>query len=469
MVKTRRFSIRSRVTAPAKAVFTWHGRPGALERLTPPWEKVEVVERPDGIRKGSRTILRIRVGPFRRRWVGVFHDVEPGRRFRDEQVKGPFSRWLHTHSFEPEGESACCLEDRIEYVLPLGPVGNLLGNGYTQRKLRRLFAYRHAVTAADLERHLRISVPHPLRIAVSGSTGLVGTSVANFMIAGGHKVSRLVRKEPRPGQDEVFWDPSGGTIDRAGLEGLDAVVHLAGENIASGRWSESRKSKIRDSRVEGTRLLCEALSSLNSPPRVLVSASAIGYYGNRDNEVLDETSPPGSGFLAEVSKRWEEATAPASQAGIRVVNLRVGVVLSARGGALPRMLPPFRIGLGGRLGTGRQVMSWIGLDDLVGIIHFALVTATLSGPVNATAPSSITNAEFTRTLGRILRRATPFPVPAPILRALLGEMGEELLLSGARVRPLRLEEAGFRFYHPELEGALRFELGRLEGGQAHGT
>ena len=459
-MKTRRFSIKTSIAAPAHEVFDWHVRPGAFERLTPPWERVEVMERPVRVGKGSRMVLRVRHGPFRSRWVAVIRHVETGRRFQDEQVKGPFHRWIHTHAFEPEGESSCGLEDTIDYALPLGPLGNLLAASHTRRRLHRLFTYRHAVTAADLERHSGTWVPHPLHVAVSGSTGLVGSSFADFMTSGGHRLSRLVRREPRPGRDEIFWDPSTGTMDRAGLEGLDAVVHLAGENIASSRWTDSKQSRIRESRVAGTRLLCETLAALRSPPRVLVSASAIGYYGDRGSEILDETSPPGKGFLAEVGKAWEEATTPARRAGIRVVNLRIGVVLGARGGALKRMLFPFRLGLGGRLGNGRQRMSWIALDDLLGVIHFALVTATLTGPVNAVTPSSVTNGEFTRVLGRILGRPTPFPVPAPVLRMLLGEMAEELLLSSARVRPLRLEEARFRFFHPELEGALRFELGR---------
>jgi uncharacterized protein (TIGR01777 family) len=238
------------------------------------------------------------------------------------------------------------------------------------------------------------------------------------------------------------------------------VVHLAGENVAAGRWSLARKERIRSSRVEGTRLIAEALAGLDRPPPVWVNASAIGFYGDRGDERLDETSAPGDGFLAETCVAWEAATAAARAAGVRVVLLRIGIVLDAKGGALARMLTPFRWGLGGRLGHGRQFMSWITLDDLVGVLRRALVDGGLEGAVNAVAPRPVTNAEFTRTLGRVLRRPTLLPAPALAIRLLLGEMGQELLLAGARVRSAELERCGFEFRHGQLEGALRAVLER---------
>jgi uncharacterized protein (TIGR01777 family) len=301
-----------------------------------------------------------------------------------------------------------------------------------------------------------------LRVAVSGAGGLIGSALVRAMVAEGHEIRRLVRR-PSADRTEVSWDPTAGTVDAEGLEGLDAVVHLAGENIASGRWTAARKETIRASRVGGTRSLCDALARLEAPPGVIVSASAIGYYGDRGEELLDETSPPGKGFFPGVGQAWEAATSGAEKAGIRVVKLRIGVVLSGSGGALARMLPPFRLGLGGRLGSGRQYMSWIALDDLVAAIRFAIDTPSLRGPVNATAPEAVTNADFTRTLGRVLGRPTPFPIPGPALRVLAGGMADEALLSSARVRPRRLQESGFRFLHPDLDGALRFELGRQAG------
>ena len=298
-----------------------------------------------------------------------------------------------------------------------------------------------------------------IRVAVSGAGGLIGSAFARLMTAEGHEIRRLVRRPP-VGPTEVSWDPISGKVNAEKLDGLDAVVHLAGENIASGRWTASRKERIRASRVDATRLLSDALARLETPPGVMVSASAIGYYGNRGDERLDETSPPGQGFFPEVGRAWEAAASGAEKAGIRVVKLRIGVVLSGNGGALSRMLPPFRLGLGGRLGSGRQFISWIALDDLVAAIRFAIDTPTLSGPVNATAPEAVTNEVFTRTLGRVLGRPTPLPVPAFALRLVVGQMADEALLSSARVRPRKLQEFGFSFRHPHLEAALRFELGR---------
>jgi uncharacterized protein (TIGR01777 family) len=298
------------------------------------------------------------------------------------------------------------------------------------------------------------------RFVVTGSSGLIGSSLRAFLENAGHRVDRVVRTAPRPGTNDIPWDPAGESIDRHALEGVDAVVHLAGDNIAAGRWTAKRKESIRRSRVDGTRFLCETLAGLDRRPQVLIAASAIGYYGDRADAVMTEESSPGNGFLAEVCRAWEDATAPARMADIRTVNLRIGVVLSAAGGALAKMLTPFKLGLGGKLGTGRQYMSWIALDDLVGIIAHLIFTDDLSGPVNAVAPSPVTNAEFTKTLGRVLSRPTIFAVPASMVRLAFGEMGRELLLASTRVEPAKVQATDFEFRYPTLEPALRAELGR---------
>ena len=397
-MKTERFRYRTRINAPAEEVFRWHTRPGALERLTPPWEPVEVIERTGGINNGDRVVLRIRLGPFSQRWVAEHCDYVEGRQFRDIQREGPFARWEHTHRFEPNGPTACYLEDRIEYALPFGALGQWGGRTFVQRKLERMFHYRHQVTAADVTAHTRYA-QKPLKILLSGASGLVGSALVPFLLAGGHQVIRLVRGEPRPGMPEVHWDPVRGVPDLSRLEGMDAVIHLAGENIAAGRWTAERKARIRDSRVRGTKTLSEALAQLVLPPKVFISASAIGYYGDRGDEVLHEDSPPGENFLAEVCKAWEAATDSAEKKGIRVVHLRIGLVLSGTGGALAKMLIPFKLGVGGTIGSGQQYVSWISIDDLVGIIHHALMTETLSGAVNAVTPNPITNSEMTKTMG----------------------------------------------------------------------
>ncbi len=296
-----------------------------------------------------------------------------------------------------------------------------------------------------------------MQVVVSGSTGLIGSALVSTLSAGGHAVTRLVRSEPRAGQAEVHWAPAAGTIDHARLEGMDGVVHLAGENIA-GRWTPAKKAQIRASRVQGTRLLANALTRLEKPPRVLISASAMGYYGDRGEEVLREDGPSGSGFLAEVCREWEAAAVLAEQKGIRVVCLRTGMVLSSAGGALARMLTPFKMGLGGKIGNGRQYMSWIALDDLVGIIVHALGTETLRGAANAASPNPVTNRDFTKTLGRVLRRPTLFPLPAFVARLAFGEMAQELLLYSIRLEPARILATGYQFRFPELERALHYLL-----------
>ncbi len=299
-----------------------------------------------------------------------------------------------------------------------------------------------------------------MNVLVSGSTGLVGTAVVKSLTADGHRVTRLVRTSGASGAAAITWDPVAKRLPTPALEGLDAVVHLAGENIAKGRWNAAKKGKIRDSRVLGTRVLCEALSKLVEPPKVLISASAIGYYGSRGDRVMREESRPGDDFLAEVCRDWEAATKPAEARGIRVVHLRIGVVMAREGGALHKMLTPFQLGAGGLIGSGQQYVSWVALDDVAGMVQHALVTDSLAGPVNAVAPSSVTNHEFTKTLGRVLKRPTVFPMPKPVVQAMFGEMGDALLLSSTRVEPTRLVESGYAFRYPELEGALRHILGR---------
>ena len=298
-----------------------------------------------------------------------------------------------------------------------------------------------------------------LHVVVSGASGLIGSALLSRLTGRGHRVSRLVRRSA--GAGEISWDPSRGVLDPADLEGVDAVVHLAGENVGA-RWTAARKQRIRSSRVAGTKLLSETVARLRRRPAVLVSASAIGIYGDRGDETLTEASGLGNGdrdFLVSVTQEWEAAADPARAAGIRVVHPRFGVVLSPDGGALARLLLPFRLGLGGRLGSGSQWMSWISIDDTIGAIEQALSNPGLNGPVNVTAPEPVTNREFTRTLGRVLSRPTLFSVPAAALRLALGEMAQSTVLASARVLPTKLVEVGYRFTQPSLEAALRHVLG----------
>ena len=297
-----------------------------------------------------------------------------------------------------------------------------------------------------------------MKVLISGATGLIGSALIPALESGGHEVSRLTRS-PASSED-VGWDPSSGRIDASRLEGHDAVVHLAGESIGEGRWTPEKKRRILESRREGTRLLAETIAGLPEPPEVLVSASAVGYYGDRGNELLREESEPGSDFLAEVCRAWEAAADPAREAGIRVVHPRNGIVLSTEGGALARTLPIFKLGGGGRIGSGRQWWSWVAIDDVAGAYVHAITEDSLEGPLNVGSPNPLTNAEYTRVLGRVLNRPTVFPLPAPAARLVLGEVADALLLASQRVEPAKLRESGYEFRYPELEGALRHLIGR---------
>lgn len=297
-----------------------------------------------------------------------------------------------------------------------------------------------------------------MKTLVSGATGLVGKALTKSLTNDGHEVVRLVRRERSPGSLEIEWHPDQGRIDAQHLEGLDAVVHLAGESIAAGRWSDARKRSIRESRTKGTSLLSESLASLSQPPKVFLSASAIGYYGNRGDELLKEISAPGSDFLADVCVKWEAATKPAVEKGIRTVCTRFGIILDSDGGALAKMLTPFRMGIGGKVGDGTQWMSWIVLEDVVAALKFLIADESTSGPVNIVTPNPVTNSEFTRTLGRTLARPTIFPMPAFGARLAFGEMADALLLSSQKVEPSVLQDKGFRFSWPTLAPALKHIL-----------
>lgn len=451
------FIKRSRLPVSAEQAFRWHARPGAFERLAPPWVRIKVLEHPQNLSNG-RAVLSVPVGPFRPRWIAEHQDCIEGRQFRDVQVSGPFAAWAHTHAFEPLGPTECMLEDRIEYTPPGGSLGRWLGGGYIRRQLERLFAYRHTITHNDL----RAAGGSTMKILISGSTGLIGSELVPFLTAGGHEVVRLTRKPHGGREREILWSPGEGTLSVADVEGFDAVIHLAGEPIAASRWTRAQKARIYDSRVQSTKLLSETLARLERPPQVLLNASAIGFYGSRGDKELDESSATGTGFLAEVCRDWEAATVPAETKGIRVCRTRFGVILSPKGGALAKMLTPFKLGMGGRLGDGRQFMSWIAIDDVVHALHHLLVNASIAGAVNFVGPAPVTNAEFTKVLGRVLSRPTVVPLPAFGARMAFGEMADELLLTSQRVQPRKLRESGYEFLFPTLEEALRHVLGKTQ-------
>lgn len=440
------------VDHPREEVWQWHTRPGAMRRLVPPWQPMSVVSESASLADGV-AVLGL---PGGLRWVAR-HDPAayvPGSRFADELSSHGLAswpprvigRWRHTHTFSDAG-AATRVHDSVDTVVPAAA-------------LRATFAYRHRQLSDDLAAHRRAAVAgvEPLVIAITGATGLVGSALSAFLTTGGHRVVRLVRG-PAHGGDERRWDPRDPAPDL--LTGVDAVVHLAGASIA-GRFTDAHRAAIRDSRIEPTRHLAAVAASAPDGPRIFVSASAIGYYGfDRGDTQLTEDSSRGDGFLADVVTDWEAATAPAADAGLRVVMVRTGIVQSAAGGTLRLLRPLFAAGLGGRLGTGRQWLSWIDLDDLIDVYHRVLYDDRFSGPVNAVGPDPVRNTDYTRELAGLLHRPALLPVPGLGPRVLLGQQGaRELAEASQRVVPSKLLAAAHPFRHPHIRDALAHQLGR---------
>jgi hypothetical protein len=445
----------------ADDLFRWHERQGAFQRLAPPWADVRI-RRMDGIRDGDVAEFDLHPAPIGPgiRWKAVHQDYAPGQGFTDVQASGPFARWTHRHSMESNADGTSRLVDAIDYALPAGPLGNLAAGRVIRSELERQFAYRHRTTHADLTMHQTYDLA-PMRIAITGASGLIGTALTAMLQGGGHTVLPITRSEENKDPDAIFWQPRQGVIESEKLEGLDAVIHLAGENIFALRWTDEKKERILQSRLQGTELLAKTLAGLDAPPKTLLSASAIGIYGNGGNRILTEESPISeTGFLSLVTRQWERATQAAEDAGIRVIHLRTGIVLSPKAGALELMLPAFKLGVGGRLGSPHQWFSWIGLDDAAGGYIHALATQELSGAVNVVSPNPVTMEELASTLGGVLKRPTFFNVPSGVARALMGEVADEALLQSVRVHPERLIETNYTFREPRLDGLLRHVLGK---------
>ena len=443
-------------------LFDWHARPGAFERLGPPWQKMKIMRREGSITDGSVLEFRVYQGPFSLVWEAHHDAYDPPHQFRDTQRRGPFRTWQHTHHFSQQGPHHAKLLDAVVYSLPLHPLTTpLLADLLVQPMLERMFTFRHERTRHDIMRHDQFKDRPRKKIAITGASGTVGTALRHFFTTGGHEVYTITRSENAKDDHTIHWDIDKGTIDTARLEGIDVFIHLAGESISQ-RWTDEAKARIKQSRVKGTRLLSEAIASLDKKPEVLLSASAVGYYGAYlDDAIKTEDSSPGSDFLAEVCEAWEESAQAARDAGIRVVHTRLGVVLTPQGGALEQMLTPFKMGVGGRVGSGKQYMSWVALDDVLGAMNHAMFTPEVEGPVNVTSPNPVTNKEFTKTLGKVLNRPTILPVPNLALYTMLGkEAATKLLLEGQRVLPKRLLDQDFHFAYPELEAALSHMLGK---------
>jgi uncharacterized protein (TIGR01777 family) len=434
--------------APVEEAFAWHARPGAFSRLVSPAARFREISHVGGIEDGAENVFDVKVGPLWRRWVAHHDGYVEGRRFRDTQVQGPLRRWVHTHLFEPVDDRTCKMTDEIDYEMPGGPLRDVAASIAARLMLEPMFRFRHTRTHNDLSRHLTDGYRSGLRVLVTGSSGFIGSALVPYLATAGHHVRTLARGTSQ-------WDPHRGVLDRTEVAKADAVVHLCGEPIG-GLWTAAKKRKILESRVTSTRLLAQRIAETDLPPQVFVVASGIGYYGDTGTERVDERAGRGSGFLADVVEAWEAAAAPAVEAGVRVVYLRTGVVLGAGGGVVGRLGPVVRAGLGAIPGRGQQVVSWIGLDDLVGIYEWAIQSG-VSGPVNAVAPNPVSQEVLTRSLGRVLRRPIVAHLPEAALRGLLGE-ASSLLLDTQDVAPRRLISAGYRFLCPTLDASLAWEL-----------
>jgi uncharacterized protein (TIGR01777 family) len=323
-----------------------------------------------------------------------------------------------------------------------------------------LFKFKHMQTIPELDLHKKYGSGDSLRVLISGSSGMVGSQLIPFLRSGGHEVIRLVRQPGSGSKNSIQWNPTRKQLDPDKLENFDVIIHLGGVNLASRLWTKSRKNEIRESRVNSTKLLAEAISRTKNPPRVLICASAVGIYGDRENEVLTEMSQRGTGFLSDVVKQWESACKPSTSAGIRVANLRFGIILSPDGGALKKMIIPFKIGLGAIIGSGRQFMPWIAIGDVLGAIYHIIHVDEVTGPVNLVAPEAVTNHNFSHVLGRVINRPVLLKAPAWVLKKTLGEMAKETLLVSTRAKPQKLIDSGYSFLFPELESTLLILLAK---------
>ena len=451
-----RVTFETRLPVTAAEAFAWHERPGAFERLSPPWQPVRIVSRSGGIRDGARVTLDL--GLPIGRWELEHHDYRAGEAFHDRQVRGPFASYHHAHRFRDAGAGSV-LTDALEFTLPFEPLSWPAAFAIRER-FERLFAWRHRVTTLDLER-LAARTKGSLTVGVTGASGFIGRELCAYLSTQGHRVVRFVR-QGAAGEGTIAWDPARGVLDPNALRGLDAIVHLAGAGIADAPWTEARKRELVDSRVRSTDTLARAMAAAGEAgPRVLLSTSAIGFYGDRGDEKLTEQSPAGEGFLAGLARDWEAAAEPARQAGVRVVHPRIGIVLSPQAGALEKLAPPFLFGAGGPLADGRAWWSWITLHDLLDLLLWAVEDDRARGPINAVAPRPVRQRDFARALGRVLSRPSLAPVPAFALRTILGrEQADEMLLGSQHVLPWMLEAAGFTWRDPELEPALAALYGR---------
>lgn len=458
---THLYSYESKISAPAADVFSYHERSSALQRLSPPWEPIRVLEKNGGIRVGDTVSIQMNMGPFKATWKAKHIEYEENRQFVDLQVKGPFKYWKHTHSFRSINPLETNLKDTVRLELPFGAYGHALGYSKVRKKLNQLFTYRHITTQNDLNDWMDLKSYPSGKVAITGGNGLIGSELAVYLQAQGHEVVILSRS----GKSRVFgvtgvrWDPDNKYIDARALTDVDSWIHLAGENLAQGRWTQKRIKALKESRVNSTRFLVSFLLGLKKPPKVFISASGVAYYPSSDL-VMTEDSQKGEGVLANICGEWEDASSSLIGSPIRRVVIRTGIVLSGKGGALAKLLPVFKAGLGGRIGSGNQFWSWIALDDLIRIYNFAVKHPECEGIVNAVSPTACTNRDFSKVLAITLSRPAILPVPEWGLKFILGRMADEALLASQKVDPSVMKAFDFKFNFPDLDLAFEHCLGK---------
>ena len=457
--KYMRFEYQTTVEANQKVVFDWFERRGSFRRLMPPWEIAEEVRSDETLEDGAQRVFRFPLGPLKMTWVAEHVGYEPPEKFEDFMRKGPFRSWHHVHRFIENGETTI-VQEEVEYELPMGFLGRMFGSRNVRNRLDRMFRARELRLIRDMQRHSDFRHLPRKRILVAGSSGLIGRQLVAFLDTGGHEVWRLVRRTPKEDCNEIQWDPSSKEIDISSLEGFDIVIHLGGAGIGDRRWTKSRKILIEKSRTESTDLLARSLAGLKLKPDVFLISSAIGWYGDRGDEILDEDSEAGTGFLPQTCLAWEAAANPAREAGIRTIHARTGVVLDACGGALQKMLLPAKMGAGGPIGFGRQWFSWISMDDQIYALHHLMMSTDTEGAYNLTSPDPLQQKSFAKALGRVLRRPAFMPTPPFAIWFLYGKMGVALTTESQRVIPTRLMQTGYRFEHQVAEDALRDALGK---------
>ncbi|MCB1073075.1 MAG: TIGR01777 family oxidoreductase [Chlamydiia bacterium] len=456
MISKSRFQFRSLINRSPEEVFGWHLKDRMLERCIPPYESISILNS-----EGRPNVIGSKIA-FRAKFLGLFSttvnleytEFVPDESFTIIAKDGRLKELKYKTAITPQSEHTSEIIDSFAFSHNFPRIFNPLINRILQKRLFRIVNYKHEMIDHDIGMLRKYPFERPLKVLVSGSHGLIGKNLAYFLEFAGHDVWHLSRFGSKE-EKTLIWDPKTGECDSRQFEGFDVVVHLAGENIGEGRWTKKKKERVLKSRSKGTENLVQIFKGLKNPPKAFISASAVGYYGNRGAEVVDETSGPGKGlFISQVCEEWERASRELEEKGVRVVHTRFGMVLSSAGGALKKMMTPFKWGLGGKLGNGHQYVSWVAIDDVVGSIYHVMMTPSLQGAVNVVAPNPVPNDILTKKLSKRLNRWIGPPLPEFVIRMILGQKGEELLLTSTRVEPLRLNESGYHFHYPKLTQAL---------------